>query len=200
MFLIGSLEGTHFFSLPKTAKWNACHLIFRYQCQSCRKPRFLTHGEWNAFVQIHACSETWLYLTGLAHAVVGSPSCSVNMESDCVSPKQGQLMSFFRVAVIFNDGICLRNQLLCQVQCSRQEPGEGWDGSLADLSMGSSTGCAWFLDGVCLQLLFLWLPGGTEKINELAEHSKLSFRRWLLGGFGSQTGCLPCFCGSQKAQ
>lgn len=37
-----------------------------------------------------------------------------------------------------------------------------------------------------------------EKINEMAEHSKPSFRLRLLGGFGSQIGCLPCFCGSQK--
>lgn len=67
--------------------------------------------------------------------------------------------------------------------------------ALSDFYSGSSAGCLWFPDGVCL---FLWLPGGTEKINEMAEHSKPSFRLQLLGGFGSQIGCLPCFCGSQR--
>ena len=113
--------------------------------------------------------------------------------------------SAWRTYVIFQScrgcsGICLPNWFLCQVQCSRWEPGDRWDGSLSDFYSGSSAGCLWFPDGVCLQLLFLWLPGGTEKINEMAEHSKPSFRLRLLGGFGSQIGCLLCFCGSQKGQ
>lgn len=140
-----------------------------------------------------ACSEPRLQLPGLAGAVQG------------VHGDRPRFLSAGRPSAMFQscrgcDGNCWPHCTLWQNWCGRWEPGHLWEESLLNFYLRSSALSLWFLNGMCLQLLFLLLPGGSEKINETKEHSKPSFRLWLLGGFDSQTRYLPCFCGSQNGQ
>lgn len=59
----------------------------------CTQPRFLTDHKWGAFIQTCAVRQGYY----LAHAQMGSTSCSVDMEADCVSHQYRELTSFFRV-------------------------------------------------------------------------------------------------------
>lgn len=74
--------------------------------------------KWSALVQAHACSQTRLWLTGLAHAIMGSTSCSVDSKADCISHQHGELTSFFRVAgavtaFIYLTNSCARYSAAC---------------------------------------------------------------------------------------